>query len=296
MSVDLAAAGYTAAVDPMGAALHALRHDGTDLVVPARPDDPAGLFRGVVVAPWPNRVVGGRYRFRGTEHRLELTEPERGHALHGFSTDREWRVSTRSEGSAVLVLDLPPQPGYPWALVLRASYTLSAAGLRLDLVARNECGDPAPYGCAWHPYLTCGTARVDAAELTLPVRTRLEVDEVLAPTSSTRVEDVGSDFRVARPIGDLRLDHAFTDVTWAADETSSAELRGPDRGVRMTWGRWAPWLQVHTADRPEARVDRVGLALEPMSCPPGAFSSGEDLVVLGPGEEHHAWWALATVG
>ena len=63
----------------------------------------------------------------------------------------------------------------------------------------------------------------------------------------------------------------------------------------MTWGAWAPWVQVHTADRPEPAADRSGLALEPMSCAPDAFNAGSGspdagLVVLGPGETHHAWW------
>jgi aldose 1-epimerase len=32
-----------------------------------------------------------------------------------------------------------------------------------------------------------------------------------------------------------------------------------------------------------------------MTCPPDAFNSGTDLVVLDPGEEHTAEWALRAV-
>jgi aldose 1-epimerase len=54
-------------------------------------------------------------------------------------------------------------------------------------------------------------------------------------------------------------------------------------------------VQVHTADRPDPSSDRVGLALEPMSCAPDAFNSGAGLVVLDPGAEHHAWWSIAAL-
>ena len=44
----------------------------------------------------------------------------------------------------------------------------------------------------------------------------------------------------------------------------------------------ARWLQVYSADY----IDRVGVAVEPMSCPPNAFNSGTDIVALGAGETH----------
>ena len=33
-------------------------------------------------------------------------------------------------------------------------------------------------------------------------------------------------------------------------------------------------------------VGRTALAVEPMTCPPDAFRTGQDLVVLQPGESH----------
>jgi len=301
----LVAGSCTADVTPLGAALRSVTVDGQDLVVPSTADDPPGSFRGVVVAPWPNRVVDGRYRFAGVDYRLPVNETPRGHALHGFTAGRPWSVVEQSAARAELRLDLPPQPGYPFTLELHATYTLSADGLRIELTARNTGAVAAPYGCTIHPYLTCGTARVDDALLELPAATRLEVDERLVPTVAVPVDSVDSDFRVGAAIGRRRIDHAFTDLTGDAAGTITATLRRPPGqrgggGVRMTWGAWAPWVQVHTADRPEPAADRAGLALEPMSCAPDAFNAGSGspdagLVVLGPGETHHAWWTLGAV-
>jgi aldose 1-epimerase len=58
----------------------------------------------------------------------------------------------------------------------------------------------------------------------------------------------------------------------------------------MRWDEAWPWVQVHTADRPEPGLNRSGLAVEPMTCPPDAFNSGVDLVRLQPGAEHRARW------
>ena len=297
----LIAGDYTADVDVLGAALRSLTHGGQDLVVPSGADDPPGAFRGVVVAPWPNRVVDGRYVFAGVEHQLPTNETARGHALHGFAFDRRWAVVDDSPAEAVLRLDLVPQPGYPFAIQLQAAYTLTDAGLHIALTARNTGAEPAPYGCTIHPYLTCGTPLVDDAVLVLPADTRVEVDDRMSPTGTRPVETVDCDFRAGAAIGSRTIDHAFTDLTAGVDGVVTAQLRRPEGsespgGVQMTWGQWARWVQVHTADRPEPDGDRVGLALEPMSCAADAFNSGAGLVVLDPGNEHSAWWGLAAVG
>ncbi len=74
-----------------------------------------------------------------------------------------------------------------------------------------------------------------------------------------------------------RIDHAYTDLPkegWTAELT-----HGPSGlGVRMISD--TPWAQVYTGDR----IGRAGVAVEPMSCPPNAFNSGEDLAFLSPGE------------
>ena len=48
---------------------------------------------------------------------------------------------------------------------------------------------------------------------------------------------------------------------------------------------------VFTGDIPA--VQRRGLAVEPMTCPPNAFRSGEALLTLEPGESHTATWGLS---
>ena len=63
----------------------------------------------------------------------------------------------------------------------------------------------------------------------------------------------------------------------------------------MTWGTELPWVQVHTADKPIAAQGRLGLAVEPMTCPPDAFNSGTDLLVLEPRASSSASWVIAAL-
>ena len=61
--------------------------------------------------------------------------------------------------------------------------------------------------------------------------------------------------------------------------------RSPDsaRGVVLGFDDGWPWLQVFSGDT-HGELARTSLAVEPMSCPPDAFRSGADLVVLEPEE------------
>ena len=80
--------------------------------------------RGQVLAPWPNRVAGGVYSFDGEEHRLALTEPTAGNAIHGLARWACWRAAEKEPERVVMEHVLHPQPGYPFTLRLRVEYRL----------------------------------------------------------------------------------------------------------------------------------------------------------------------------
>ena len=100
--VVLRSGAYEAHIASIGASLRALTHDGRDLVVPFGADEVRPGFRGATLAPWPNRVVDGRYAFAGEEYRLSLTEPRRGHALHGLVAWLDFAVAEAGPDAATL--------------------------------------------------------------------------------------------------------------------------------------------------------------------------------------------------
>lgn len=306
----IAVGGYEAVIASVGATLRMLRHDGRDLVVPFDADEVRPGYRGVTLAPWPNRIVDGRYSFAGVEHRLPLTEPERGHALHGLLAWAEFADRVVEPDRIVLAAVIEPSLGYPFRVEVQVEYRLDADGLEQTVTARNLGADAAPWGTGPHPYLVAGpstgsgTRKVDDWTLTLPASEVLTVTpDRLSPVAVHPVTRHPEwDFRSARRIGDVFIDHAFTEL----ERTDGiAEVRlvtgtgtGTDAGtgVAMTWDERCPWVQVHTADNPgQDGIHRIGLAVEPMTCPPDAFNSGVDLVTLEPGAEHAASWRIRAL-
>ena len=156
----------------------------------------------------------------------------------------------------------------------------------MTLAATNAGERPAPYGAGHHPYLTLGRP-ADDLELTLPAGTCCPMDERGLPGAPRPVDGTAFDFRAGRRIGDLVLDHPFGDL--AGDPVV---LRDPatGRAITVTPGEGCRWLHVFTCDPHDPA--RRAVAVEPMSCPPDAFRTGIDLVVLEPGETHRLSYTI----
>jgi aldose 1-epimerase len=295
-SVQLRHGDYTASVVSLGASLRTLERSGRPLVVPFALDQLRPVYRGAVLAPWPNRVIDGRYTFDGEDQQLPLTEPDRGHALHGLLAWADWTVKAKTENVVRLSTELAPSAGYPHRLRVRCVYALDEDGLTTTVAARS-IGSRAPYGVSAHPYLTAGGAPLASSRLTLPAARYVETSaERLLPLGERSVADAPfPDFRSARTIGDARIDHAFTGLVADRDGRYRVKLEAEDGwATELNWGSDLAWVQIHTADRPEPELDRAGLAVEPMSCPPDAFNSGQDLVVLDAGDRHTASWTISA--
>ena len=216
-------------------------------------DERCRSARGQVLAPWPNRLSGGSYEWEGERQQLALTEPESRSAIHGLVRWASWRAVEREEARVVMEHVLHPQPGYPFTLRLRVEYALSGDGLAVRTSAENLGDRACPFGVGHHPYVAAPSGRVDEMSLQ------------------------------GRSIGSKRYDDTLP-------------LEGPWRlevGEVVVWAdeRW-PYVQLYTGDD-RADVARRALAVEPMTCPPNAFRSGEDVVRLEPGERFEGRWGIA---
>ncbi|MFJ4172282.1 aldose 1-epimerase family protein [Paenarthrobacter sp. NPDC089714] len=289
----LTAGGYVAVVTAHAAALRVLQFEGRDLVVPFAEGGPIPDYRGIIAAPWPNRIADGKYTFDGVTHQLAVNEPERGTALHGLAFPLDWTLKEHDAGSVTLTRTVGPTEGYPFVLEVSARYVLDEAGLHTFVTAVNAADVPAPYGVCPHPYLVAGPSPLDEWTLEAPVGTFLEVTpDRLLPVRLAPVEGHEFDFRSPRAIGATEIDHAFTDVAFDGG-LAQLSLRDPaGTGVGMSWDESCTWLQIHTADKPAPIPSRIGLAVEPMTCPPDAFNSGTDLIRLEPGASHVASWSI----
>ena len=243
--------------------------------------------------PWPNRIKDGSYEFERKQLQLPLTEPQLGNAIHGLVRGVTWNLVAQEPERALLDYVLEPQPGYPFTLALSIEYVLSAVGLEVTATARNIGSEACPYGCGQHPYLTLGTSTVDTLRLELPAG-RVELsDERGLPVRSEPVEGTEYDFRAGRTIGRTVLDNAYSELRRGADGRARVRLDDPDAGSGLTL--WVDesyaYLMVFTGDSlPD--VARRAVAVEPMTCPPNAFRTGESLMRLEPGETTSSTWGI----
>ncbi len=246
---------------------------------------------GSVLTPWPNRTGGGRYRFADEDHQLALTEPDAGNAIHGLARWARWTIVDERSDSIALAVDVPPQTGYPFEVKVTVRWTVGPGGLAVEHTATNLGDRPAPFGLGVHPYLDLGGVPFDDVWLQVPAGRRLLVDDHKIPVGSEQVDGSDYDLRAGRRLGPLRLDTGFTDLH--RDEDGFARVRLSvieGRAVEVWMDRKFGYVQVFTGDRFDGRTD--ALAIEPMTCAPDAFNSGDGLIVLAPGEEWHGAWGI----
>ncbi|MDR4533658.1 aldose 1-epimerase family protein [Glutamicibacter sp. PS] len=293
------AGAYRACISSVGASLRVLRHEQGDLLLPFDANRLRPGFHGAVLAPWPNRIVDGRYHHAGTTEQLPLTEVARGHALHGLVCWQEWTAVEEGEHHVTLHTEIAPQPGYPHRLRLLQRYLLDEQGLHGSLEVTNLGNEPAPFGNSIHPYFVAGNAPADQWTLQLPADLVLLADEKrLIPEELAPVDEHREfDFRTARRLESQAIDHAFGGLRHDSEGTVTISLvNDHGQGVQLAFSAEDfRWVQVYTSDDEPPAAHRAAVAIEPMTCPPDAFNSGTDLIHLAPGQPVENHWSVSAV-
>ena len=292
--IDIAADDQRAGIVEVGGGLRFYEVGGRAVLDGYASEAMCASGRGQVLIPWPNRLQDGSYELDGRRHQLPVNEVEKRDAIHGLVRWSPWKVGARERDRVVMEHVLHPQPGYPFTLALEIEYVLGPGGLSVTTSATNAGKDPCPFGCGAHPYLTLGTASVDSLVLRAPGRTVLQEDERGIPRGRSAVAGTDYEFQRPRPIGPTQLDDCFTDLERDEDGVARVRLQDPESGNGLTlWVDEAyGYLMLFTGD-PLPDVARRSLAVEPMTCPPNAFRSGEGLIRLAPGESFSSTWGIS---
>jgi aldose 1-epimerase len=256
---------------------------------------PCDGARCQTLVPWPNRVQDGKWSWRGTDQQLAVTEPEQHNAIHGLVRWMPWSVLERTGSSITVGCTSYPQPGYPWVIEVSNAWELGDDGIAVETTIVNRSDTAAPVAAGFHPYISAGTATIDDAILTVPGATRLLTGAQQIPTGREPVAGTDYDFREPRRLGDLKIDHTYTDLRRDADGRCRLRLSAPDDSVAVTvWIDEAyPYLEIFTGDAlPDPSRRRQGLGVEPMSVPPNAMVTGESVITLEPGEQWRGHWGI----
>jgi aldose 1-epimerase len=277
-----------------GGALRRYRSGDADLVDGFELDEVPPAFNGAVLAPWPNRVRDGRWSHDGVVEQLPVNEPATGSALHGLVQWIDWRPVRSSEAELALACRILPQPGYPFEISLEVAYSLSGSGLRCDMSAQNHCGEPVPFGCSTHPFFGFPGLGVDDMWLRVPAEAWLQTDERLLPTGLRPTVAGQRGALTPSSLNGVDLDTAFTQLQRGSDGTSSVQLYGNDASITVWADDSFSWWQIYTSDmfEPADARYRRSVAIEPMTCGPDAFNTGQDLIWLNPTDRWHGSWGV----
>jgi aldose 1-epimerase len=287
--LELRAGDAVLNVDTVGGGMRALQVNDWEVLDGYGAGEQRSGRRGHILAPWPSRIFQGRYVWAGSEYELPITDVKHQSATHGLVDKLNWAVDQREQDAEELSVRVPRQPGYPFDVTVRVRYQLHDDHLTVHLAADNDGSEAAPFGVGMHPYFRCGAA-ADDTELSLPVRSRLTLDDSLTPTGA--IEEFDGQVGL---IGGRVLDAALP-VEHAEDsdlgEAATAVLAGPRGSLRLVLGPSFRWLVVFTGDTLPEADRRRSVAVEPLTCPPNAFATGTDVVALQSGTPWTDHWSL----
>ncbi len=291
---SIEADGHRATVVEVGGVLRHYAVGDTDILDGFTADELSPASAGQILAPWPNRIRDGHYSFEGQAYQLGLTEPARNNAIHGLTNWARWSVVEQSADAVTLEFDLPAQVGYPWWLRLRTRWSVSADGLRCDQEVVNQSGSNAPWGYSVHPYLQLPGVAVDDILLHVPGHNRIVADARLLPIGAVKVAGTDYDYTEPRRIGIQILDTTFGDIEHDESGRTAVTIADPNSAAKVeVWAdeKFKYW-QVFSGDTLHGERFRRSVAIEPMTCPPDAFRTGRDLIVLEPGQTWSASWGI----
>lgn len=293
LTLEAAGRSVRAVITEVAAAVRHLSVDGVELTASYPADAPAPFSSGIVLVPWPNRVRDGRWVYEGRTLQLDITEPDRGNALHGLLHSTPYQLVERTASSVTLGAQVFPQNGYPFHLDTRVRYTAAPTGLEVTHTVRNVGSSCAPVALGAHPFLTLGDVPADELVLTVSADHHIVVDNRLNPIGVAPVHGTAWDLRDGHVVGTLELDDAWSGVT-VVDGGSTHSLRAPDGRTVSLWAdEHFGYVQVFiTRKFPRGDGYQTAVAIEPMTAPADAFNSGEGLRWLDSGGDWSASWAI----
>ena len=263
-----------------------LRHRGaqvlrrvSDLQTAAAKGSTAGI---ALLHPWANRLDGTRYCAAGREVQLDTASPMlhldvHGLPMHGVPWSRlAWdpidsqrsRLSARLEWSRKDLLDIFP---FPHRVELTATLCPEALTLETTLIAGSD--GPVPVSFGFHPYFGLPDLPRAKWRLGLPAMHRLLLDERGIPSGAEEPWD-----RFDSEIGERSFDDGFA----LLEARPSFSLTGGCRRITVEFLAGYPYAQIFAPN------DQEFVAIEPMTAPTSALTSGRGLRVIAPRERFEA--------
>lgn len=286
----LARGDATAIITALAAGLRHYDKGGVALVESYPLDSIAPGAAGITLAPFANRVDGGRWELDGVPQQMDITEVPRNNAIHGLLRNVGYTALEHSPTHVLLEATIHPQHGYPFLARHQVRYELGAAGeLRVAQTLINDSLRRAPFVLGAHPYFTLGTVAPQELRITVNAGSALSTNSRMIPTGTAAV-DGRYDLRGGKAVPESLMDTCFTDLL-TDDGVARHTLQAPDgRSVSLFHDGTVSYVHVYITDEFPGRS--LAVAMEPMTGPANAFNSGDGLKWLAPGESFTMNWGI----
>jgi aldose 1-epimerase len=204
------------------------------------------------MAPWPNRIDGGRFLWRGRAY--DVSGGRAGHALHGRACYLPWTVESVTPRSCRLHVEFDGV----WPFGGRALQEIAVVDDGIDLRIEVEATEvPFPAGAGWHPWFRSDVRPGHDVRVFVDAEQVYETEEMI-PTGWLLPAVRQYDLRGYPALGPRRLDACYR------------HPRGP---LRIAWGD----VELTMAQSPEAGhavvyTPREAVCVEPQTCAIDAFN------------------------
>jgi len=240
----------------------------------------SGSTAGIpLLHPWANRLAGLEYRAAGRDVRLDGASPilhfdSKGLPIHGVPWSKlPWEVTaSRTDTIEARLAWTGPELlavfPFPHALELRVAFAPGSLSLETTLFAGPGAAVPVAFG--FHPYFALPGSRPQW-RLRLPAMRRLQLDANGIPTGREE----------AAPAMDTPLADGSWDDGFALEaETATLGISGGGLAISVDFLEGFGYAQVY------APPGKPFVALEPMTAPTSALTTGRGLRTVAPGDRY----------
>jgi len=240
----------------------------------------SGSTAGIpLLHPWANRLAGLEYRAAGRDVRLDGASPilhfdSKGLPIHGVPWSKlPWEVTaSRADTIEARLAWTGPELlavfPFPHALELRVAFAPGSLSLETTLFAGPGAAVPVAFG--FHPYFALPGSRPQW-RLRLPAMRRLQLDANGIPTGREE----------AAPAMDTPLADGSWDDGFALEaETATLGISGGGLAISVDFLEGFGYAQVY------APPGKPFVALEPMTAPTSALTTGRGLRTVAPGDRY----------
>jgi len=247
-------------------------------------------FYNAPLFPFAGRVPGGFYRFEGKIRQFEINDSQYNAALHGFLYNKTMHLESENctEDKAEITFTYSTtefSKSYPFSLKILIQYTLDERGFRSQTTIENQGEGKAPVAYGIHPYFKFDKP-VNELKIMIPSEKETVLNKQLVPSGEIKSN---SNFIMPKLIDKQTFDNGFqfprqerivnTELT---DETEDCTINI----WQETGNHKFNFLLVYTPP------ERDAIAIEPLSGNINCLNTGDDLIILAPGQSVLLNWGV----